>query len=71
MNVLGATSSSSPRSAEITIPVGVYRLGFEDADMEARRWLMTRIEDAGGTARLDGAGNVLGRFFTTNNPRLS
>ncbi|MCH9683705.1 MAG: Zn-dependent hydrolase [Deltaproteobacteria bacterium] len=41
---------------------GVTRLGFSDADMQARSWLMTRIADAGGSAGLDGAGNVVGRF---------
>lgn len=42
---------------------GAFRLGFSDADFEARRWLMGRIEAAGGRARLDGAGNVIGRWF--------
>lgn len=42
---------------------GIYRLGFSAEDMEARRWLMGRIEQAGGRARLDEAGNVIGRWF--------
>jgi N-carbamoyl-L-amino-acid hydrolase len=42
---------------------GVYRLAFTDEDMQARRWLMGRIEQAGGKARLDEAGNVVGRWF--------
>jgi len=41
---------------------GVHRLGFGDDDMRARRWLIDRIQDAGGVASLDGAGNVVGRF---------
>lgn len=42
---------------------GIYRSGFSDADMEARRWLLSLIEQAGGQARLDEAGNVVGRWF--------
>lgn len=49
---------------------GVHRLAFDDADMEARRWLMGRIEEAGGKARLDGAGNVIGRWFESDEPAL-
>lgn len=42
---------------------GIYRMAFTEADMAARRWLIQRVESLGGTARLDGAGNVIGRFF--------
>lgn len=42
---------------------GLHRLGFSDADMEARQWLMDKIAGSGGHARLDGAGNVVGRWF--------
>lgn len=42
---------------------GIYRLAFTDADMQGRRWLIERIEAAGGHARLDEAGNVIGRWF--------
>lgn len=45
---------------------GVHRLGFSDADMESRRWLMAKIEAAGGTARMDEAGNVIGRWFDSD-----
>ncbi len=45
---------------------GLYRMGFSDADMEARRWLMGRIESAGLTARMDGAGNVFARLDGEN-----
>ncbi len=41
---------------------GIYRQGFTDVDMQARRWLMERFEENGMTARMDGAGNVIGRF---------
>lgn len=37
---------------------GVYRWGFTDADMEARRWLLQRAESLGFAAHMDGAGNV-------------
>ncbi len=40
---------------------GVVRPAFSAADMEARRWLKRRYEDAGLEATIDGVGNVLGR----------
>jgi beta-ureidopropionase / N-carbamoyl-L-amino-acid hydrolase len=43
------------------VGTGVVRPAFSDADMEARRWLMRRYEEAGLDATLDGVGNVLGR----------
>lgn len=42
---------------------GVHRLGFSAADLQGRRWLSERIEEAGGEASMDGAGNVIGRWF--------
>lgn len=42
---------------------GIYRQAYSDADMESRRWLMKQIEKAGGKARMDAAGNVIGRWF--------
>ena len=44
---------------------GIYRMAFTEADMAARRWLIQRVESLGGRARLDGAGNVIGRFGPT------
>ncbi len=41
---------------------GVYRMAFTDADMEGKRWLMRRIEEAGLVAAMDGAGNVSARL---------
>lgn len=38
---------------------GVYRWGFTDADMQARRWLMETVADEGFETHMDGAGNVL------------
>ena len=40
---------------------GVVRPAFSAADMEARRWLKARYEEAGLDATIDGVGNVLGR----------
>jgi len=37
---------------------GIYRSGFTDADMEARRWLMDIARADGFSAEMDGAGNV-------------
>ena len=40
---------------------GVVRPAFSAADMEARRWLQHRYEEASLDATIDGVGNVLGR----------
>ena len=40
---------------------GVVRPAFSAKDMEARRWLKARYEEAGLDAQIDGVGNVLGR----------
>jgi N-carbamoyl-L-amino-acid hydrolase len=40
---------------------GVVRPAFSAKDMEARRWLARKFEDAGLQAMIDGVGNVLGR----------
>jgi beta-ureidopropionase / N-carbamoyl-L-amino-acid hydrolase len=40
---------------------GVVRPAFSSKDMEARRWLKSRYEEAGLEAAIDGVGNVLGR----------
>ena len=40
---------------------GVVRPAFSAADMEARRWLKRKYEEAGLEATIDGVGNVLGR----------
>ncbi|HHY75966.1 MAG TPA: Zn-dependent hydrolase [Firmicutes bacterium] len=41
---------------------GISRLAFSPADMEGRRWLMGKFEEAGIPARIDGYGNVFGRL---------
>jgi N-carbamoyl-L-amino-acid hydrolase len=40
---------------------GVVRPAFSAKDMEARRWLKRRYEEAGLEATIDGVGNVFGR----------
>lgn len=40
---------------------GVTRIAFSDADMQARKWLISKFEQEGFYAYMDGAGNVIGR----------
>jgi beta-ureidopropionase / N-carbamoyl-L-amino-acid hydrolase len=40
---------------------GVVRLALSRVDIDARRWLAGRMNDAGLDARIDGVGNVFGR----------
>ncbi|MDX3978535.1 hydantoinase/carbamoylase family amidase [Shinella sp.] len=39
---------------------GVHRPTYSPDDMAARRWLVTRMQEAGLTARMDGIGNIIG-----------
>ncbi len=41
---------------------GLYRMGFTQADMDGKKWLLERIEAAGLEASMDGAANVRGRL---------
>lgn len=41
---------------------GINRLSFSTADMEGRRWMMQRMEEAGLSVHLDPVGNVFGRW---------
>jgi beta-ureidopropionase / N-carbamoyl-L-amino-acid hydrolase len=41
---------------------GVFRLGFSEADMEGRRWLIKKFEDEGFSAHMDQAGNIIGKM---------
>lgn len=50
---------------------GIYRVGFSEADMAARRWLMQLLEDEGFSARMDGAGNVYGRLGDDDLPSVT
>ncbi|AKM10713.1 Zn-dependent hydrolase [Croceicoccus naphthovorans] len=49
---------------------GVYRQGFSEADMAARQWLRDRFEELGMEHRMDGAGNVIGRFGPADKPAV-
>ena len=49
---------------------GVVRPAFGVADMQARRWLKSRYEEAGLEATIDGVGNVLGRSRNSGNALL-
>lgn len=39
---------------------GIYRMAFTEKDMEGKRWLLNRIEEAGLEAGSDGAANISG-----------
>jgi len=41
---------------------GVDRVAFSAADIEARRWLLAKLQAAGLDASMDQVGNVLGRY---------
>ena len=49
---------------------GIYRPGLTEADMEGRRWLMKKFRENGMTARMDGAGNVIGRLGDPDKPAV-
>ena len=49
---------------------GIYRQGFGKADMEARKWLGRSFEELGMAHRMDGAGNVIGRFGPDDRPAI-
>ena len=40
---------------------GVWRSSFSEADLEARRWYLQRLQDAGLQHWVDAAGNIYGR----------
>ena len=43
------------------IGTGVVRTSLSPVDVESRHWLCARLDEAGLDARIDGAGNVIGR----------
>lgn len=49
---------------------GIHRVSFSDADMDGRRWLMTRFEEAGLKASMDAVGNVFGRWEIGSGPTV-
>ncbi|MDD8032271.1 MAG: Zn-dependent hydrolase [Acidobacteriota bacterium] len=50
---------------------GITRPSFSRADLEARVWLRSRIEEAGLEYREDGAGNQFGRLEGASGPEAS
>lgn len=49
---------------------GIHRLSFSDADMQARRWFLGRLEAIGLEAMMDGAANVIGRWEVGEGPAV-
>ena len=49
---------------------GVFRQGFTQADMDARAWIRKAFEDNGMQVRMDGAGNVIGRYGPAEGPAV-
>ncbi|WP_420566355.1 Zn-dependent hydrolase [Thalassobaculum sp.] len=49
---------------------GINRVSFSDADMAGRRWLMTRMADAGLAVWMDCVGNVFGRWEVGDGPAV-
>ncbi len=49
---------------------GQFRLSFSPADMAARRWLMDEMTALGLAARMDAAGNVIGRWDCADGPAV-
>ena len=50
---------------------GIYRMAFTDEDMEAKRWLLHRIEETGLEPASDGAANISGILpGKTDSPRI-
>lgn len=51
--------------------LGIYRMAFTDADMQAKAWLAQRIRDAGLDVYQDGAANLHGRLqWDENKPSI-
>lgn len=49
---------------------GIYRPGFSEADMEARKWLTHRLKELNMNPSMDGAGNVIGRYGENSKPAI-
>tara|TARA_Y100000780_G_scaffold191058_1_gene178939 strand:- start:29807 stop:31039 length:1233 start_codon:yes stop_codon:yes gene_type:complete len=49
---------------------GVTRQAFTPDDMASRKWFMEKLEAEGFTARMDGAGNVIGRYGAKDLPTI-
>jgi N-carbamoyl-L-amino-acid hydrolase len=55
------------RPAGAGFDAGVTRVGFSEADLAARAWLMQLMRDAGLEVRVDPAGNIFGRRAGSEN----
>ena len=53
------------------VGTGVNRPAFSDADLAARRWLMSQMQAAGLETVIDGIGNVYGRIAGRRAERFS
>lgn len=49
---------------------GIYRQGFTEADMEARKWFTHQLDQLGMNPYMDGAGNVIGRYGDPDKPAI-
>lgn len=49
---------------------GIYRQAFSPSDLQARKWLSSRIEDGGLKLKLDGAANVYGVLDRGTGPSI-
>src|SRR3546814_18994259 len=47
---------------------GYNRVGYSDADMAAREWLLDQMRTAGLATRRDGVANLFGRFGPMDGP---
>jgi beta-ureidopropionase / N-carbamoyl-L-amino-acid hydrolase len=50
---------------------GIYRIGFSEPDMAARQWLINLLQAEDFCPRMDGAGNVYGRFGDPDSPTVT
>lgn len=46
---------------------GIYRMAFSDADMRAREWLTSKIQEAGLVYYIDGAANIYAKLNENEN----
>jgi N-carbamoyl-L-amino-acid hydrolase len=50
---------------------GIYRVGFTESDMAARRWLTDILAAEGFEPHMDGAGNVFARYGAASRPSVT
>ncbi|MEX0962734.1 MAG: Zn-dependent hydrolase [Pseudohongiellaceae bacterium] len=49
---------------------GIYRQGFSDEDMKVRHWFLAQLAELELFNKMDGAGNVIGRYGSADNKAL-